>query len=131
AQGSRKAARTQSTGAAGAVADGRSRHADRWTVRHGGRHQRGEGPMSGVHICSFDALPDVTRKQQRDQVYVLGALAQAGRFSVFEATANQTIARTMTFIMQSGWVRDIGGEYPWMKVEITDAGRAVLEGNAP
>lgn len=83
------------------------------------------------HVCSFSALPDMSRKQQADPVYVLGHVAKAGRFSAFEATANQTIAKTMTLLMQRRWLKDVGGEYPWVIVDLTDEGRAVLEGNRP
>ena len=71
-------------------------------------------------------LDDLSRKEQRDHVAVLRVLHRTGRFSVFEASANQGIAGTMTKIMQSGWVVDVGGEYPWTKVRLTDAGLRLI-----
>ena len=83
------------------------------------------------HVCSFTALPDLTRKQQRDRYEVLAALNKAGGwFSVFEATENQDIAQTMTWIMASDWVEKDGDPgYPWTKIKLTEHGRSVLEGN--
>lgn len=78
-------------------------------------------------IDSFTALPELTRKQQRDHVLVLRALSGTDRFSVFDATETQEIARTMTAIESKGWIKtntSIG--YPWVAFEITDVGRAEM-----
>lgn len=72
-------------------------------------------------------LDDLTRKQQACAVTVASTLARLGKFSVFEATENQTIARTMTRIAESGWFKfDHSCGYPWTTVELTDLGRDVL-----
>ena len=87
--------------------------------------------MTVAHVDCFDALPDMTRRQQRDPLTVARALVAAGRFSVFEASANDTIARTMTRLARSGWFDfDDSCGYPWTKVTLTAAGRAAL-GIAP
>lgn len=97
--------------------------------------------MSTAILCSFTSgLDDLTRKQQCDPVAVLRVLQATGRFSVFEATANQTIARMMTRLMhkQCIVVRDgvrteygkllkkTGGEFPWTTVELTAGGLKLL-----
>jgi hypothetical protein len=86
--------------------------------------------MSGAwHIDCFTAgLDDLKRKEQRDIKVVARVLAREGRFSVFEATANPVIAGTMVRIEQSGWFEfDNSCGYPWMKVTLTEAGKAALE----
>lgn len=79
-------------------------------------------------ICSFSSgLDDMPRKDQRDVAKVLAVLEKCGRFSVFEATDNQTIASTMTHISRRGLIEtDISCGYPWTKVKLTDAGRELL-----
>ena len=95
-----------------------------------------------MFICSFSAgLDDMKRKEQADVVAVLRVLQQAGRFSIFEATANQTIARTITrlcnkacSIVRNGVRTDYGKlidtdnscGFPWTKVSLTDGGIRLL-----
>lgn len=101
--------------------------------------------MNSTHICCFTSgLDDMKRKDQRDVVKVLRVLADCGRYSVFEATANQTIATMMdrivskacTLIGPDGTKRDyglllkrVGGAYPWTEIEVTEGGKRLLEDN--
>lgn len=82
-----------------------------------------------VFIDRFSAgLDDLTRKQQASVTEVLSVLDRVGRFSIFEATDNQTIASTMTHISNAGYVElDISCGFPWTKVKLTDKGRDLLE----
>jgi len=81
-----------------------------------------------IHLCVFSSgIDDLPRRKQADDLAVLRVLAETKRFSVFEAGANDTIARTMTRLMASPYLRDLGGAYPWTHVELTDAGKALLE----
>lgn len=93
-------------------------------------------------ICSFSSgLDELTRKQQKDPVAVLRVLNACGRFSVFEATANQTIATMMSRLCHQGFsivrngVRTDYGRlietdnttpYPWTKVKLTEGGERLL-----
>lgn len=101
--------------------------------------------MNRVIVCSFSSgLDDMKRKDQRDVVKVLRILAQCGRFSVFEATANQTIANMMDKILHKGCtlvqpdgskraygllIKSIGGAFPWTEIELTEGGKQLLEDN--
>ena len=83
--------------------------------------------MGRTFVCTFSVgLDDLPRKKQRDSYAVLAVLAEKRRFSVFEATANQDIANTMTRIQRSGWVTTTPVGFPWTDVELTDAGWAAL-----
>jgi hypothetical protein len=72
-------------------------------------------------------LDDLSGKQQGNEGAVLQVLDQCKRFSVFEATATDRIARTMDYVFKAGLVRDTGGSFPWTKVELTEEGRAKLD----
>lgn len=101
--------------------------------------------MTCVIICSFSSgLDDMKRKDQKDVVKVLRVLAKCGRYSVFEATDNQTIATMMdritrkkcTLVGKDGVEREYGrllrrtgGEYPWTEIELTEGGKRLLEDN--
>ncbi|MBC7620609.1 MAG: hypothetical protein H7293_16765 [Candidatus Saccharibacteria bacterium] len=101
--------------------------------------------MTTVIVCSFSSgIEDMKRKDQRDVVKVLRVLAAAGRYSVFEATANQTIASMMdkichkgcTLVAANGIKRNYGplivrtgGAYPWTEIELTAGGKRLLEDN--
>ncbi|OYQ41081.1 hypothetical protein CHU94_08195 [Rhodoferax sp. TH121] len=101
--------------------------------------------MTRVIVCSFSSgLDDMKRKDQRDVVKVLRILAQCGRFSVFEATANQTIATMMDKILHKGCtlvaadgtkrnygllLKTTGGAFPWTEIELTAGGKQLLEDN--
>lgn len=97
--------------------------------------------MTSFIACSFSAgLEDLTRKQQADHIAVLRVLKKAGRFSSFEASSNDVIARTITRLIHKGLttikdgVRTNHGKlievddapYPWTNVKLTPAGEAVL-----
>lgn len=84
--------------------------------------------MTSIIMCSFGTgIDEMPRKDQRDHLKVLRVLAQEKRFSIFEATANQVIAKTMDYLLkESGLVKSVGGAYPWTEIEITEAGRAEL-----
>lgn len=91
--------------------------------------------------CSFSAgLDGLTRSQQGDVAEVLRVLKAAGRFSAFEASANDTLARMMTrlchqgcSIVRDGVRTDYGrlittddSHYPWTGVKLTAAGEQLL-----
>lgn len=94
-------------------------------------------------ICSFTAgLDDLPRRQQSNVVAVLRVLKEAGRFSVFEASANQTIATMMSRLCHKGYSEirngtrfdygklietDKSDGFPWTKVKLTPAGERLLE----
>lgn len=98
--------------------------------------------MTSFIACSFSVgLDDLTRKQQADHIAVLRVLKSAGRFSAFEASANDVIARTITRLIHKGLttvedgVRVNHGKlietdhscgYPWTMVKLTPAGEALL-----
>jgi hypothetical protein len=86
-----------------------------------------------IFICGFSSgLDDMPRKDQRDIAKVLRVLERRGRFSVFEATANQTIATTMTKLSHSDLIEtDNSCGYPWTKVKLTDAGKRYLQDAQP
>lgn len=80
-----------------------------------------------IALCCFTAgIDEMKRKHQADTALVLETLRQSKRFSVYEATANPVIAKTMTRIWRDELVKDMGGEFPWTRVELTDKGRAYL-----
>jgi DNA-binding HxlR family transcriptional regulator len=83
---------------------------------------------TAIHLCSFSGgLDDLPRRKQGDIREVLLAMEAnpRKRFSVFEATANLTIARTMTRLVHEGYIetdhKSIG--YPWTKYKLTAKGR--------
>jgi hypothetical protein len=84
----------------------------------------------GVRFDRFTAgLDDLTRKQQASTEAVLRVLKRTGRFSVFEATENQTIANTMTRLCHSALIEtDHSCGYPWTNVKLTASGEALIAG---
>lgn len=83
---------------------------------------------SGAIVCSFSAgLDELTREQASNDATVLAVIDRVGKFSVFEATANPVIAKTMTRLFETGMVEDVGGAYPWTHAKLTAKGRAVIE----
>jgi len=81
-----------------------------------------------AHVCSFSALGDLPRKAYGNPQAVLAAMVRAGRFSTFEVSDNQRLARTVTALYHDlGWLKlnnDLG--YPWTKVVLTPAGAAAI-----
>lgn len=81
-----------------------------------------------VFVDTFSVgLYELPRRKQRDTVAVLRVLDREKRFSVFEATANQDIARTMDRIVRDGLITtDTSCGFPWTKCKLTEKGRAML-----
>lgn len=88
-----------------------------------------EARVPVIFIDRFsEGLDDLTRKQQRSKVEVLKQLSKMNRFSVFEATANQTIAGTMDALCHEELIEiDNSCGFPWSKVSLTDKGKAMIE----
>lgn len=88
--------------------------------------------MSGaIFIDNFSSgLDELPRKQQGSAEAVLRVLHQRKRFSVFEVTANDIIARTVTRVIKQRYVRELGGAFPWTNVELTEAGLALIGATA-
>ncbi len=83
--------------------------------------------MTRVFVDRFTAgLDDLSIKRQRSHYEVAKVLARTGRFSVFEATANNVIAKTVMALEDNGWFEFEPQGFPWTKATITDAGRLVL-----
>lgn len=98
--------------------------------------------MTAIFIDRFSAgLDDLTQKQQADHIEVLRVLARTGRFSCFEASENQIIARTMDRLIHKGCttvdadgkktahgvlLKLLGGNYPWTACELTEAGKRLI-----
>jgi DNA-binding HxlR family transcriptional regulator len=86
--------------------------------------------VNAIYVDSFSGgIDDMRRADQREIAKVLRVLAdqKPKRFSVFEATDNQTIARTMTRIVHEGYITtDHSCGYPWTEYELTAKGRAVI-----
>ena len=77
--------------------------------------------MTSIHICSFSAgLGDLTRKEQGNPEIVLDIIRRRGRFSAFDASANQVIARTVTMLQRHRLTVDPDSQYPWVKVTAID-----------
>jgi len=73
-------------------------------------------------------LDELTRRQQRSSVEVARVLAQRGRFTVFEATANIDIARTIDRLQRKDWFTfDHSVGYPWTRCALNEVGRRALK----
>jgi hypothetical protein len=82
-----------------------------------------------VFLDSFSgAIDDMTRKDQRNAIKVLHVLAKHPRFSTFDATANNGIATTLTYLFREEFIVDSRPkqEYPWHQVEVTEKGKSLL-----
>lgn len=79
-----------------------------------------------VHACNFSgAIDELPRRKQGQLSEVLKVLHKNGRFSEFEASANSTIAGTMTALVQMKLITiDNSMGYPWSKATLTEAGVA-------
>ncbi|MDG4874125.1 hypothetical protein P9273_03310 [Mesorhizobium sp. WSM4935] len=87
--------------------------------------------------CWSVGLDEIPRKQITPE-RILTILQREGRFSNFEATANQVIARAITAIVNSNLVETYrpaslkGSDgYPWTYVRLTEAGLRVIGADAP
>lgn len=91
------------------------------------------GGRPSVYIDTFSgAIGDMKRKDQADRMKVLAVLAKSPRFSVFDATDNQTIARSLEWLRRGGLITiDNSRGFPWSDAVLTESGRAMLAGAQP
>ena len=73
-----------------------------------------------VHICTFQAVDTPTRKTRYEDFRA--AVLAAGRFSVFEATANQTSASMFDRLCRDPAVVTNTVGFPWTEVRAALAG---------
>ena len=72
--------------------------------------------MAGpIHICSFQSVDTPTRKTRYEDFRV--KVLKAGRFSVFEATANSTAAGMFTRLCKDPTVKIETVGFPWTSVK--------------
>lgn len=84
--------------------------------------------MSTMIVDRFSAgLDDLSRKEQKNHVAVLRAMSKMTRYSVFEATENDSIARTLDYIIKKGFIKHTGGSFPWSNFELTESGRELIK----
>lgn len=70
-----------------------------------------------IHIDTFSSLDDLKPKDRKDPEAVLSALRTAKRFSCFEASEYQSLARTLVVLQESGRLKiDHESQYPWVDV---------------
>jgi hypothetical protein len=77
--------------------------------------------MMKAIICSFSgSLADIPASKRKDDEYVLDALRKNGRFSTFEASEYQSLARTLSRLHGLGKIKypEPQPEYPWVFAEI-------------
>ena len=67
-----------------------------------------------VHVCSFQAGPDVTRRTRYEALR--RAVLKAGRFSVFEAMESARSARMFTRLCRDPAVETFALAFPWTGV---------------
>jgi hypothetical protein len=79
-----------------------------------------------VHLCSWDAgLGYMKKGDQKFPKKVLAALHACGRFSIFEATENKTIAHVMDSLVAEKMILtdNVSVGYPWTLVRLTAKGK--------
>lgn len=83
--------------------------------------------MTAAILCSFSALDDLAGKKLTIP-NVLKILHRTGCFSVFDAIASRRKARMFGRIERNGLIRRVGDRsFPWIDVEVTEAGRKIME----
>jgi hypothetical protein len=82
--------------------------------------------MMNTHwfVDQFTTLDDLPAKDRRDDDVVLHHLRLAGRFSIFDATEHEDLARTLTRLERNGRLKtDNSCGYPWIDVVEIDGER--------
>lgn len=69
---------------------------------------------SVIHICSFEAVGPIKPKTSYESFKHM--VLRAGRFSCFEATANNRTADLYTKLCDDPEIDVIRESFPWMKV---------------
>jgi hypothetical protein len=65
-----------------------------------------------IHICRFDSAEHLTGRKRTYEA-VKAAVLEAGRFSVFEATANQRNASLFTRLCRDPELETFDMWFPW------------------
>ena len=79
--------------------------------------------MNRIFIDTFSiGLDELPIRKQKSITEVLRVLHECGRYSIFEATATQYIAKTMDAIIKRGYVETENAGYPWTKAKLTEKG---------
>lgn len=88
-------------------------------------------PQEGAcFLDSFSSFNHLTQRQKKSPIWLLRSLYPKGRFSVFEATESNSIAKSFSKLSEWGWIKNLGGQYPWIEVEVTEKGAKALRKEA-
>jgi hypothetical protein len=81
-----------------------------------------------LHVDCFTSLDDIKGRDRGNVALVLATIMRnGGRYSAFDAS-DVRMAGALTTIAQSGWTRRKSkAGYPWVEIELTDAGRAQMD----
>lgn len=71
----------------------------------------------GIHICRFDSAEHLTGKKRTYET-VKAAVLEAGKFSTFEASANQKNASLFTRLCRDPEIETFDMGYPWTGVRL-------------
>jgi hypothetical protein len=85
--------------------------------------------VHSVHVCSFQAAPDVTSRTSYEELRA--AVLKAGRFSAFEASANQRAGRLYTRLCQDPTIETTDLGFPWTGVKERPRSERVQVSHAP
>jgi hypothetical protein len=84
-------------------------------------------PCRRIHICCLsEGLDELPLRKQRDPFCVARFVARAGRFSVFESTANPTIASTLAWLIEQRWLELESQLFPWTAAKLSPLGARML-----
>ena len=76
------------------------------------------------------SLTSLTSAQQRNPAVVLAALARLGRYSALDtslsSSPNQTLAETMSWLVEAGLMEVTHQAYPWFAARVTESGEKWL-----
>jgi hypothetical protein len=89
---------------------------------------RRAAPPSDVQIdCFTTGLDELSPRKQGDVIAVLRHMEAVGRVSIFDVTATQDLAETVTRVESLGYAKlDNSCGYPWFDVRMHEAGQAAL-----
>lgn len=80
-------------------------------------------------VCSFSgAIGDMKKGDRRDPVAVLAVLSKSPTFSVFDATEDARIARSLTWLLDHGYIEYPKPQpgFPWSRVSLTDKAHKLI-----
>lgn len=78
-------------------------------------------------VCSFSSHVAELKRNHRTDTDIIRSFAKHPRVSTFDMSEHRWLSSAVTRLVNEGKLKYLDDHYPWHRLSVTDAGKAMLE----